>query len=150
MGGLHNELVLVNPDMWDDPFENFYFKADAVIDGQMISFENLRKGTFGQCWTLNEDTDAMWRIYSPEKDGVRLKTTVGKLFESLTKQQVQPTFNSYIGKVEYLAKEEMQKYHKQSYSETMRIGFAKMLLRKRKAFEHEAEVRVVTMYPLMS
>lgn len=144
-----NELILVNPDMWDDPFENFYLKADAFMGDEKVSLESLRKGWFGQCWTLNDDTDAMWRIYSPEKNGVRLKTTVGKLFRAVIEEQgpILADFGSFIGKVEYLSKEEIHKYHKQTFSETMLGGqgteFAKMLLRKRKAFEHEAEVRVL-------
>lgn len=143
-----NELILVNPDMWDDPFENFYLKADAFMGDEKVSLESLRKEWFGQCWTLNEDTDAMWRIYSPQKNGVRLKTTVGKLFRAVIDQQgIFADFGSFIGKVEYLSKEEIQKYHKQTFSETMLggqgTGFAEMLLRKRKAFEHEVEVRVL-------
>nr|WP_269090631.1 DUF2971 domain-containing protein [Aliarcobacter butzleri] len=87
----------------------------------------------------------MWRIYSPEKDGVRLKTTVGKLFRAVIDQQgIFADFGSYIGKVEYLSKEEIQEYHKQTFSETLTNGgLASMLLRKRKAFSHEAEVRVL-------
>ncbi|AHJ13791.1 DUF2971 domain-containing protein [Sulfurospirillum multivorans] len=143
-----NELILVNPDMWDDPFENFYLKADAYSGKDKVSLESLRKGCFGQCWTLNEDTDAMWRIYSPEKNGVRLKTTVGKLFRSVIEQQgILTDFSSYIGKVEYLTKEEIKTYHQQSFSQTMLggqgTGFASMLLRKRTSFAHEAEVRVL-------
>ena len=143
-----NELVLVNPDMWDDPFENFYLKADAYSGKEKISLENLRKDSFGQCWTLNEDTDAMWRIYSHDKCGVRLKTTAGKLFKAVIKQQgIFADFSSYIGKVEYLTKEQLQKLHQHSFYLTtlggQGDGLAKMLLRKRVAFEHEAEVRVL-------
>lgn len=140
-----NELVLVNPEKWDDPFENFYLKVNAFMGEEKVSLESLRKGWFGQCWTLNEDTDAMWRIYSPEKDGVRLKTTTGKLFRAIIDQQgILADFGSFIGTVEYLSKEELQNYHKQTFSETLTNGgLASMLLRKRTAFLHEAEVRVL-------
>lgn len=143
-----NELILVNPDKWDDPFENFYLKADAYSGDDKISLQNLRKGWFGQCWTLNEDTDAMWRIYSPDKRGIRLKTTVGRIFKAVIQQQgIFADFSSFIGRVLYLSNEDIQNYHQQSFSQTMLggqgNGFASMLLRKRKAFEHEAEVRVL-------
>jgi hypothetical protein len=143
-----NQLVLVNPDMWDDPFENFYLKADAYSAGEKISLASLRKGSFGQCWTLNEDTDAMWRIYSSDKCGVRLKTTVGKLFNAAIKAQgLFADFSCYIGKVEYLTKEQILEIHQQSFYMTtlggQGDGLASMLLRKRTAFEHESEVRIL-------
>ena len=33
------ELVLVNPSKWDDPFENFFLKGNAIDDkGKLFSF----------------------------------------------------------------------------------------------------------------
>ncbi|EPK9348293.1 TPA: DUF2971 domain-containing protein, partial [Klebsiella pneumoniae] len=79
-----NQLVLVQPSMWDDPYENFFLKTEVVSDdGEFGSLESLCNSWYGQCWTENEDTDAMWRIYSPEKRGVRVKTTIRKLFLTL-------------------------------------------------------------------
>lgn len=62
------QLVQVQPSMWDDPYEHFLLKTEVVSDdGEVGSLENLYNSWYGQCWTENEDTDAMWRIYSPEK-----------------------------------------------------------------------------------
>ena len=65
----HN--VLVAPEKWDDPFENFILKSDRVS----------RRGWYGQCWTWQRASDAMWRIYSGDKNGVRMRSTPAKLLE---------------------------------------------------------------------
>jgi hypothetical protein len=41
----------------------------------------------------------MWRIYSPDKSGVKVKTTIGKLIDSLDSAR---EIKSFIGKVSYL------------------------------------------------
>jgi hypothetical protein len=78
------ELVMVRPSSWDDPFENFLLQC-GVIDGcgKVTSLASLRDHWYGLCWTTNEDSDAMWRIYSPDKKGVRVKTTIRKLADTL-------------------------------------------------------------------
>jgi hypothetical protein len=61
--------VVVNPTKWDDPFEDFFLERTEVADhasGGTIPLRNLAGDWYGQCWSLNKDTDAMWRIYSPE------------------------------------------------------------------------------------
>ena len=84
--------VLVNPAKWKDPFENFFLEATEVIDDlsrQPIPLKNLAADWYGQCWSTQAESDAMWRIYSsdpnikgaaPAKMGVKVKTTVKKLF----------------------------------------------------------------------
>lgn len=49
----------------------------------MVTF-GFRSDFYGQCWTLKSTSDAMWRIYSPKKDAVRVRTTIRKLAESLS------------------------------------------------------------------
>ena len=53
-----NPFVVVNLDVCDDPFENFYLKADDYRGEEKISLENPRKGSFGQYWTVNEDKNS--------------------------------------------------------------------------------------------
>lgn len=72
---------LVKPTLWDDPFENFLFKQENL--GTKWKFSQYRERFYGQCWILNtSETDALWRVYSPLKNGVRVKTTLGKLYET--------------------------------------------------------------------
>lgn len=145
-----NELVLVNPKMWDDPFENFFLKANAIDGaGNSVDFSNLRQMWYGQCWTKNEDTDAMWRIYSPDKNGVRISTTVKKLFDAIYNENDKfASLKYFIGKVSYGTKDELNDFMNKNSFWNIAIGgqndgFAKLLCIKREAFEHENEVRIL-------
>ena len=74
------KLTLVKPKLWDDPFENFILNSTGILpDGRCCSFA-FRDHYYGQCWSLNKERDAMWRIYSPNKDGVKVHTTIRKLY----------------------------------------------------------------------
>lgn len=84
-------LILQNKELrfnnvfkhWEDPYELFLFKQNIFIDGNPFHINKFDKKLYGQCWSLNKDTDAMWRIYSPKKKGVRIKTTIGKMIKVL-------------------------------------------------------------------
>ncbi|MCF5904933.1 MULTISPECIES: DUF2971 domain-containing protein [Aeromonas] len=145
-----NELVLVNPGKWDDPFENFFLKSKIDIGGgEIASLDALANDWYGQCWTTNEDTDAMWRIYSHNKDGIRVKTTVRKLFTSIYDEK--DTFASlkyFIGKVDYKTQDEIINIiHETPFSSVIFGGqnnkFASLLCIKREAFSHEQEIRIL-------
>ena len=69
-------LVLVRPSLWDDPFENFFLKCKVKLrTGELASMKPIRDKWYGICWMRTPDSDAMWRIYSRKKDGVRISTT---------------------------------------------------------------------------
>ena len=145
-----DELVLVNPEMWDDPFENFFLKANATdSEGNIVDFSNLRKMWYGQCWTKNKDTDAMWRIYSPDKNGVRVSTTARKLFDAIYDEDDKfAPLKYFIGEVYYATKAELNDFmDKNSFWDIARGGqnnnFAKLLCIKREAFMHEKEIRIL-------
>jgi hypothetical protein len=95
---------LVNPAKWDDPFENFFLKQNAITsNGKLVSLASLYDSWYGQCWTKHRDNDAMWRIYSPNKDGIRVATTIRKLFSGF--YDVSDKFANMkflIGTVEYI------------------------------------------------
>jgi hypothetical protein len=60
--------VLVSPYKWDDPFENFLLRCPVRdASGRTLRMGNLAERWYGQCWTSTRESDAMWRIYSPEK-----------------------------------------------------------------------------------
>ena len=98
-----NELVLVNPTKLDDPFENFFLRATAVDqDGTRYSLEELQNAWYLQCWTFKKESDALWRIYSPAKDGVRVSTTIRKLFSYIWDEKDPfSRLRYFIGKVCY-------------------------------------------------
>lgn len=143
---------LRNPSTWDDPFENF-FLARTLVDtgsgGGMGTLAHLADDWYGQCWTTNCNTDAMWRIYSSGRDGVQVKTTVRKIFGNLIKVPTwSPRAQIFIGKVSYLTSEQLQDLmSKITFMDVASggqgDGFAKLLCVKRTEFQHEQEVRLL-------
>ena len=92
------KLALLEPSKWDDPYER------ALQN--LVTSDNPegRPGVFGLCWTTQARSDALWRIYSPTKLGVRISTTVGRLYEALvsnTRDNIKPE-NLFLGRVSYL------------------------------------------------
>lgn len=137
--------VLVRPSKWEDPFENFVLNARARMpDGTLVRF-GFNNDFYGQCWTLQTASDAMWRIYSPEANGVRIRTTVSKLLQSLCAglgdwAHVQ----AFIGKVQYLRDKELVDFANRVFAHGLDPRpLASTLLVKRKAFVHEREVRLL-------
>lgn len=150
----NKELVLVNPSKWDDPFENFLLTCSGVTDdGTLVSLQSLADSWFGQCWTTNSDTDAMWRIYSGDQKSVRVKTTIRKLAEALLPPGDQfASQNRFIGKVQYYARERIEDFLSSTSFFDISLGgqcsgFAETLLTKRQEFEHESEVRILSHEP---
>ncbi|MBN6715216.1 DUF2971 domain-containing protein [Pseudomonas capsici] len=134
---LKGELFFSHPSQWEDPYETHVKHSyDHAI--------------FAQCWTTASMSDAMWRIYSPNFLGVRLRTKVGKLTKVMRAYtQSNKGFRRRLEKVNYLG---MAAYKK----ETEELGClmndgdfsspslgADLLCVKRSAFEHENEVRAI-------
>jgi len=104
------------------------------------SNKTLHRSWFGQCWTRHAASDAMWRIYSPESDGVRIRSTPQKLMESLDSAYgASPRF---IGRVQYMPTKRLTQFAK-ALSLKNSVGAAQTLLVKRPAFRHEREVRLL-------
>lgn len=144
------ELVLVNPGMWEDPFENFLLRCNGKLnDGTLVSFQGFADSWFGQCWTTNADTDAMWRIYSHDKQSIRIKTTIGKLADSLWDPNDKiASLNYFIGRVQYQTRDKIENFLNTTSFFDVACGgqndvFADLLLTKREEFEHESEVRIL-------
>ena len=143
------KLVLVKPELWDDPFDNFLLKGRYNLGGESLSFRGLVKDFYGQCWSLNYESDAMWRIYAPEKNGVKVKTTIKRLSESIYDSNNEfASMSYYIGKVVYLEEEIRKRFADPKYSsaivfDSSGTGHAQTLLMKRVAFEHEKEIRLI-------
>lgn len=144
------ENGLVHPSKWNDPFENFFLKSEAEMpDGTPVSLSQISQSWYGQCWTRNKDSDAMWRIYSADKTGVRVETTVRALFSDFFNSSDKFASLKYmIGSVEYKQKEEIERFLAETTFTDLALGgqphkFAKTLLIKRPEFSHENEVRLL-------
>lgn len=146
----HRKNTLVSPSKWKDPFENML--ARLIIrqsNGETIQNPH-RNLVYAQCWTFTEETDATWRIYVPNGNGVRIKTTVHKLHQSLYESQgPHAKLSCYIGRVDYKTEGELTDLFSQRtwvlnhLFSSGPLGRAESLLFKRSAFEHENEIRLI-------
>lgn len=140
-------LTLISPRVWEDPRENFILNATFRSGGKAVDFR-APKSLFAQCWMTTAVSDAMWRIYSPDNQGVRIRTTIRKLIKSLSGSVQHPENRAFIGKVKYFPESRLPKEAEKiipSLNDTNGKGLAKSLLVKRSSFRHENEVRLIYM-----
>lgn len=139
--------TLVKPKLWEDTFENFTLKSKIKYSNGIEIALDTHERLYGQCWTTSRASDAMWRIYSPDKRSVRIRTTVNKLFESISNANAKRAMvDSCIGKVKYLSESQITSQAKQAFSKNGQMTFGNLfrsLLVKRKAFAHEKEIRLI-------
>jgi len=144
----NNENVLVKPKLWEDPFENYIMNSTGELqDGRMFSID-FREHFFGQCWTRTRESDAMWRIYSPDGNGVRIRTTPRKLLKSLYDSADEfKDIHCFIGKVNYYTTPKLEQLLQEKASDwiidSTGAGQAQTLLFKRIPFKHENELRLI-------
>ena len=147
---IKNALFFARADKLGDPFEGSLFPLDIAsrpethkgkpeeeygLIGPFI--EDLRRFTLVNCWHESEyESDAMWKLYSGDEDGIAIKTDFSSLIESLIGDQ--PV---HVGKVEYVD---------YSVSSVDEMETLLPFFRKRESFEHEKEVRALIMDGLPS
>jgi hypothetical protein len=128
-------LYFSRPSAWDDPYE---LRIDHPAMNEV----------FAQCWCRRGVSDAMWRIYSPNHFGVRIKVRRPKLLDQLALAKPHVPFNSRkIGAVKYRRQSEIDIFHKalvqqleDKYEPRKALD---SLMYKRNAFNHEVETRVL-------
>lgn len=145
---LEKKMELPLTSSWEDPYENFLHKVRIPIGNGFTSLVQFEKMNYGQCWTLQKETDAMWRIYSPTKQAVKIKTSLRKLGEaSQSEPKYEPfsTRSRVIGMVEYLSKERVHKLISDFKKNGLPLPSDALggLFIKRDEFSHEKEVRLI-------
>ncbi|PCJ82774.1 MAG: hypothetical protein COA57_13090 [Flavobacteriales bacterium] len=145
---LRTHYLWVGPTkLWDDTYENFLTKAKFQWDSTPISYLGFLPGFYGQCWTLQKETDALWRIYSHDKKGVRIKSRINKVLgASINEANLKPlsTRIRIIGQIKYLSKNQIKKWiEKQNEKIINDKTLVESLFIKRKEFVHEKEVRLI-------
>lgn len=141
------KLVLAHPTKWDDPFETHVIGAKFRI-GNATTERAHRRVIHGQCWTRKSQSDALWRIYSPNKDAVRIRTTPTLLGEALAQSlQRLPRSKWFLGKVAYLPQKDLvgraSELAAAMLKDTSETAAAQSLLFKRNSFSHESEIRAL-------
>lgn len=155
----NSNLYFGKVSSWEDVYENWFLKEQMVLPtGEKGSAKELIPGVFGQSWTLQEESDAMWRIYSKldrtqhdylEDTAVRIKTTARKLYNVIYAND-ENFYTSYIGAVKYLSQDDflnMQDSLSPLNPLDLSEVFVKSYFLKRTPFEHEREVRPILIYP---
>jgi len=140
----NKQNVVVRPGLWADTFENLALYSQIDAAGETGQFE-FKDDIYGQCWTLHSASDAIWRIYSQGTNGIRIKSTVGKLFDSLAISEYGMQGETFIGKVNYLSDIELKDFAASHFvsSGLNSRSIAETLTVKRNAFVHEKEVRLI-------
>ncbi|MCK9984605.1 MAG: hypothetical protein AzoDbin1_01077 [Azoarcus sp.] len=161
------QLVLVSPRSWEDPYEIIGdaiavdFENNGRIEQEIIN-QSLPP-VFAQCWSATEESDTLLRAYSrvvkdphfrrntcPRDEGVRVKSTPRKLLHALM-LGAHSTGNGswFLGAVNYMCQNELQQEIANAIGQhgldmfSVPTNRARLLLLKRKAFSHEAELRVL-------
>lgn len=160
---LHNKRErYVRPETWDDNYEGYLFgkienskdRRKIIEDvyynvcprnytatiNNLLKLEHGKYFVYGQCWSTLSDSDALWRIYSYSHHAIQIKTTDVRI-KNLLKTKADILYE--IRKVKYDVEPEDNLMHEQ----VMQLKEAKIIyepfFHKRKAFKHEAEVRVL-------
>lgn len=136
-----SEHIFTQPAAWDDSCENagakmydLIYKTFGSYSDDSASFYNL----FVSCWTTQEESDAMWRIYSPHKNGVKIKIKL------INFRQLSGTKELFARKVRYVKFNDLPKVYTDERKNNP-LSFPEITL-KRDLFSHEHEVRLMCSY----
>ena len=141
-------LFFARADKLGDPFEGSLTKVNEAVRSMSLKDQlsdeqfrtitqvitegtkNLTRWTLINCWHENaHESEAMWKLYARETDGITIKTDFNSLKNSFTCSE-----NIFIGSVNYVDYD----------SHFIPEGNAFYpYLHKRKSFEHESEIRAI-------
>ena len=128
------ELTWSRPTLWEDPYETHFKHSDL-------------DSVFAQCWCARGVSDAMWRIYSPDRTGIRISTSTKLLRKAVAPEAAHAGFDYIERGVEYLSpvklRSRISELRKSLESQKSGARASDCLFLKREAFDHEHEYRVV-------
>ena len=136
-------LFFARADKLGDPFEGSFSKVNEklrpewygdnyhVINPQLVNhIRESRRFTLINCWHESiHESEAMWRLYAREGDGIAIKTDFDSFKKSFTCNE-----KIYIGRVSYID------YENDVIPESNTFY---PYLYKRQSFEHEHELRAI-------
>ncbi|RTY85890.1 hypothetical protein [Flavobacterium sp. RSP15] len=138
---LSQKLFMSRSDKFEDQYEGT-FSEPTFEEIKKLSIDNPdflnyykthREKVAISSWHINEyESFAMWQIFTQNSEGLAIQSTIGRLQQALAPET---NFNQYIGEVNYI---DYKKEH---------IPFDDLFfpfLFKRKSFQYEGEVRIIT------
>jgi hypothetical protein len=161
---LEGKNKLTKPHKWSDPSEGFMRKLILYkSESEQIAFCPVKHRYFAQCWTLKKECNLMWETYCPNKQGIKIKTTIKKLLNIIQQSGVFKHLKKitkheaklYYGKIGYYHKKHflnnpffdftsaIKKAHGREGSMIIKNEFVKSYFIKRKSFSNEKEFRIV-------
>ena len=138
---MSEKLFMSRSDKFEDQYEGTFseptFEEIKKLSIDKPDFLNYykthREKVAISSWHINEyESFAMWQIFTQNSEGLAIQSTIGRLQDSLASET---NFKQYIGEVNYI---DYKKEH---------IPFDDMFfpfLFKRKSFQYEGEVRIIT------
>jgi Protein of unknown function (DUF2971) len=149
-----NKFVFVSPTKWSDPYEKAFLQAKYDFDGKTYShplkpIAKAGHNLYAQCWTAGKQTEAMWKGFAPNEDGVMIKMSTLNLLNILTEISRRSSYDLYVGKVSYEDSDQLynMKGNRQIWNDIQNgvinertIG---LLYKKRRAFDYEKEYRIL-------
>ncbi len=133
-----DRVGMLRTTMWEDPFEGFLFRQ-YVQRWPACQHQHLSSSLYCLCFSSDMEKDQIWRSYTPDCDGVRIRTTVAELASVLDD-------GFTLGKVCYLNRKKMRALHDEALRVASRpIGELRdLFLYKLLGFQHDREVRLLT------
>lgn len=138
---MSEKLFMSRSDKFEDQYEGTFseptfeeIKKLSVGNPDFLKYyKSHREKVAISSWHINEyESFAMWQIFTQNSEGLAIQSTIGRLQNAL---QPETNFEQYIGEVNYID-------YKKEY-----IPFDDMFfpfLFKRKSFQYEREVRIIT------
>jgi len=135
--------ILAQDDQWEAVFHRRLREMWEAESGQ-CDLERTRQYVFERafvnCWHMNQqESDAMWKLYSHGGSNVVIHSTFGRLRETLG-SCAEPI---HVGKVEYInhARHDYKKKMLDAAPHATVLNITPVLLWKRRSYAHERELR---------
>lgn len=138
---LSQQLFMSRSDKFEDQYEGTFseptfeeIKKIAANKPEFLDYyKSHREKVVISSWHINEyESFAMWQIFTKNNEGLAIQSTIGRLKEAL---QPETRVEQYIGNVNYID-------YKKEYIPFDDAFFP--FLFKRKSFQYEREVRIIT------
>lgn len=160
-------LTFVRPTVWEDtwdrpPIVQLVHRPTHATEVVKECEEDLH----AQCWSAADPSDVLWRAYSyirrdvqtgrrlhPSEEAVRVKSSISKLMAAFDASDAPQGWRLYVGQVGYYTDKEIGQYIANQVGTFGADAFLKAtetvaaLLRKRKDFALESEIRLVIADP---
>jgi hypothetical protein len=138
---LSKKLFMSRSDKFEDQYEGTFseptfeeIKKLAADNPEFLNYHKTHREKVAiSSWHINEyESFAMWQIFTKNNEGLAIQSTIGRLQKAVRPEN---NFDQYIGEVNYID-------YKKEYIPFDDLFFP--FLFKRKSFQYEREVRILT------